>query len=677
MKKLLIPTVMLLASSVTVAAQTSELSSGLDKTDMDLSVNPGTDFYEYAAGGWVKKHPLTAEFSRYAQFDALQEKNQTQIRELIENLANTPQPQGSLGQKIGSLYRLAMDSTRRNREGMNPIRPMLERIRNVGDKTELLLLNGELGRRGVPSYFYVYCGADIMNSNVNLVQINQGGLSLGDRDYYLNEDEATAKGREAYKDYIRKMFQLVGNDEATAAKKMQAVWDIESRIAKASYSATRQRNTAENYHKMTYAQLLKDYPGLDWGSLFLQLGYPAFSEISVSQPEPILEVCKLFQELPLEDLKAYTEFKFINDAASSLDDNFRTVYFDFYGRTMSGAQEDRPRWKRAVGVVEGVLGEAVGRMYVEKYFPESSKQKMLKLVKNLQQALGERIQLQDWMSEETKARAMEKLNAFYVKIGYPDKWMDYTDLDISDSLSFYENLCRAAEFLNAYTIKKHVNQPVDREEWFMTPQTINAYYNPTTNEICFPAGILQPPFFNPEADDACNYGAIGVVIGHEMTHGFDDQGSNFDKDGNMKNWWTEEDKAKFKEKTQAMANFFNKIEVLPGMYANGQLTLGENIADHGGLNVAFQAFQNAMRENPLGKKDGFTPEQRFFLSYGLIWANNIREEMLRQLNKIDPHSPGRWRVNGALPHIDAWYEAFGISKKDPLYLPKAQRVNVW
>ena len=428
---------------------------------------------------------------------------------------------------------------------------------------------------------------------------------------------------------------------------------------------------------MTYAKFLTDYPGIDWGSLFLQLGYPAFREISVSQPEPILEVCRMVQELPLDQLKAYTEFKLINDAANSLDDQFRATYFDFYGRTMSGAQQDRPRWKRAVGVVEGVLGEAVGHMYVEKYFPESSKQKMLTLVKNLQEALAERIQQQDWMSEATKARALEKLKAFYVKIGYPDKWMDYSALQINDSLSFYDNLVQAAEFMHAYNVEKRVNKPVDREEWFMTPQTINAYYNPTTNEICFPAGILQPPFFNPNADDACNYGAIGVVIGHEMTHGFDDQGSQFDKDGNMKNWWTEEDQAKFKEKTKAMADFFDKIEVLPGMYANGQLTVGENIADHGGLNVAFQALQKAMKANPLGKKDGFTPEQRFFLSYGLIWANNIREDMLRQLNKIDPHSPGRWRVNGALPHIDAWYDAFGITKKDPLFVPKSKRVEVW
>lgn len=677
MKKFLIPAVMLLASGMAANAQTGGLSSGLDKTDMDLSVNPGTDFYEYAAGGWVKKHPLTAEYSRYAQFDALQEKNQEQIRALIEDLAGAAQPQGSLGQKIGSLYRLAMDSTRRNQEGFGPIRPMLDRIRRVADKTELLLLTGELGRRGVPTYFSIYCAADIMDSNRNLVQINQGGLFMGDRDYYLNEDEATSKVRDAYKQYVKRMFQLVGNDEATAEKKMQAVWNIETRIAKVSYSAVRQRDAADNYHKMTYARFLTDYPGIDWSSLFLQLGYPAFDEISVSQPEPIHEVCKLVQELPLEDLKAYTEFSFVNDAANSLDDKFRSAYFDFYGRTMSGAQEDRPRWKRAVGVVDGVLGEAVGRMYVEKYFPESSKQKMLKLVKNLQLALGERIRQQDWMSETTKKQALEKLDAFYVKIGYPDKWMDYTGLEINDSLSFYENLCHAAEFLNSYNIKKRVNQPVDREEWFMTPQTINAYYNPTTNEICFPAGILQPPFFNPEADDACNYGAIGVVIGHEMTHGFDDQGSNFDKYGNMKNWWTAEDQAKFKEKTKAMADFFDKIEVLPGMYANGQLTLGENIADHGGLNVAFQAFQKAMEENPLGKKDGFTPEQRFFLSYGLIWANNIREEMLRQLNKIDPHSPARWRVNGALPHIDAWYEAFGITKRDPMYIPKSQRVDVW
>lgn len=672
--KMILP-MMAMAASGTFAQ--SSLSSGIDKANMNLTAKPGTDFFEYAAGGWMKAHPLTPEYSRYAQFDALQENNRKQLKELIEDLAGKQHAQGTLQQKIGSLYNAAMDSVRRNKMGWQPIESILKEIDGINGKNSYQMMAARLNRRGVQSMFSIYCDADLKNSKENLVQINQSGLSMGERDYYLEEDAPTKKIREAYKTYVKKLFTMTGYDEARAEKAMKAVLDIETRIAKASYSATQQRDVEGNYHKMSYEQLLTDYPGIDWSTILLFNGIPAVKEISVNQPEPIHEVEKILAETSLDDLKAYMHFKVTDDATSCLSDDFRSASFDFYNRTMSGAEQDRPRWKRAISAVEGALGMAVGRMYVEKYFPESSKQRMVQLVKNLQTALGQRIDQQVWMSEETKKQAHEKLDAFYVKIGYPDTWMDYTGLDIRDSLSFYENMVQASEFLHDYYIKKRVNRPVDRDEWLMTPQTINAYYNPTTNEICFPAGILQPPFFNAEADDACNYGAIGVVIGHEMTHGFDDQGSQFDKDGNLRNWWTEADGKNFKNRTKVMETFFDKIEVLPGMYANGKLTLGENIADHGGLNVSFLALQNAMKENPLPTKDGFTPEQRFFLSYGLIWGNNVREEMLRQLNKMDPHSPGRWRVNGALPHIDAWYKAFNISKKDPLFVPKKNRVDVW
>ena len=672
--KMILP-MMAMAASGTFAQ--SSLSSGIDKANMNLTAKPGTDFFEYAAGGWMKAHPLTPEYSRYAQFDALQENNRKQLKELIEDLAGKQHAQGTLQQKIGSLYNAAMDSVRRNKMGWQPIERILKEIDGINGKNSYQMMAARLNRRGVQSMFSIYCDADLKNSKENLVQINQSGLSMGERDYYLEEDAPTKKIREAYKTYVKKLFTMTGYDEARAEKAMKAVLDIETRIAKASYSATQQRDVEGNYHKMSYEQLLTDYPGIDWSTILLFNGIPAVKEVSVNQPEPIHEVEKILAETSLDDLKAYMHFKVTDDATSCLSDDFRSASFDFYNRTMSGAEQDRPRWKRAISAVEGALGMAVGRMYVEKYFPESSKQRMVQLVKNLQTALGQRIDQQVWMSEETKKQAHEKLDAFYVKIGYPDTWMDYTGLDIRDSLSFYENMVQASEFLHDYYIKKRVNRPVDRDEWLMTPQTINAYYNPTTNEICFPAGILQPPFFNADADDACNYGAIGVVIGHEMTHGFDDQGSQFDKDGNLRNWWTEADGKNFKNRTKVMETFFDKIEVLPGMYANGKLTLGENIADHGGLNVSFLALQNAMKENPLPTKDGFTPEQRFFLSYGLIWGNNVREEMLRQLNKMDPHSPGRWRVNGALPHIDAWYKAFNISKKDPLFVPKKNRVDVW
>ena len=672
--KTILPTLALACG--TAWAQPAQVS-GIDKANMDLTANPGTDFYQYATGGWREAHPLTAEYARYSQFELLAENNRRQLRELIEDLAATQHPQGSLEQKIGSLYRLAMDSLRRNTEDFNPIRPLLAEIEAIDSRSGVQFEMARLSANGVSTFFDLGCDADLKDGEWNLVQINQGGISMGERDYYLGDDEPTRKIREAYRNYVKQLFSMTGKSEAEAQAAMEGVLRIETRIAEASYSATQLRDVENNYHKMSYAALLKDFGGIDWSTLCLLNGIPAVADVSVNQPEPIHEVERILADCPLEDLKAYLYYKVVDDAADALSDRFRAAQFDFYSRTMSGTEQDRPRWKRAVSAVESALGMAVGRMYVEKYFPESSKQRMMELVKNLQIALGQRIDQQSWMSEETKRQAHEKLNTFYVKIGYPDQWMDYSALDIDEKLSYYENMVRASKFMSNYYIEKRVNKRTDRTEWLMKPQTINAYYNPTTNEICFPAGILQPPFFNANADDACNYGAIGVVIGHEMTHGFDDQGSQFDKDGNLKNWWTEADKKNFNERTQVMRRFFDNIEVLPGLMANGQLTLGENIADHGGLNIAYQALQNAMKEHPLGKVDGFTPEQRFFLSYGLIWANNTREEQIRQQVKTDPHSPARWRVNGALPHIDAWYTAWNITKKSPLYIPKAKRVDVW
>lgn len=674
--KYLLPTFALVMGNA-FAQQADVLSSGLDKANMDLTAKPGTDFYQYATGGWQKAHPLTAEYSRYAQFDALAENNRKQLNELIEQMAQCKHKQGSLEQKIGTYYRLAMDSVRRNKEDYAPIQSLLNEVQAINSRKGLQYEMARLQSLGISNFFHFGCDADLKDAKWNLMQINQGGISMGERDYYLEEDEPTQKIREAYRTYVSNLFKMTGFNEADAQRAMEAVLTIETRIAKASYSATQQRDVEGNYHKMSYQALLTDFLGIDWSTHFLLSGIPAFKEISVNQPEPIHEVEKILAECNLDELKAYLYFKVVDDATSALSDRFRQEAFNFYDHTMAGAEQDRPRWKRAVSAVEGALGMALGKLYVEKYFPQSSKERMIELVKNLQVALGQRIDAQKWMSDETKQKAHEKLNSFYVKIGYPDEWMDYTKLDIDGSLSYYENRQRAAQFGSAYYIEKHVNKPTDRNEWLMTPQTINAYYNPTTNEICFPAGILQPPFFNAEADDACNYGAIGVVIGHEMTHGFDDQGAQFDKDGNLKNWWTEKDKTNFEKRTKVMCDFFNNIKVLPDLNANGQLTLGENIADHGGLNIAFQALQNQLKQHPLTNKDGFTPEQRFFLSYGLIWANNTREAKLRQLVKSDPHSPARWRVDGALPHIDAWYKAFNITSKDPLFIPKKSRVDVW
>ena len=651
------------------------MTSGIDLTNLDTTAVQGADFYQYACGGWMKKHPLTNEYSRFGSFDMLAENNREQLKGLIVEIAAGQNAQGTIGQKIGDIYKLAMDSVKLNADGVTPIQADLEKIASVKDKSEIVPLMAELAHSGVFPYFSFYVGADIMDSKSNLFQLYQGGISLGEKEYYLDNDDVTVNIRNKYKEHIVKMFQLAGFDEAAAKKKMEAVMDIEIRIAKASFSAVEQRNPAANYHKMSLDELKKEIPGIDWDAFLNGIGVKGVTELSVSQVEPIKEVEKIINSLPVENQIAYMQWSLIDRAAGYLSDDLVAQNFDFYGKTLSGKQTNQPRWKRAVSTVNGVLGEAVGQMYVEKYFPAAAKERMVQLVKNLQTALGERIRNLEWMGDSTKIKAIEKLNSFYVKVGYPDKWRDYTGLNIEKD-SYWANVKRATEFELDYMLSK-AGKPVDRDEWGMTPQTVNAYYNPTTNEICFPAGILQYPFFDMNADDAFNYGAIGVVIGHEMTHGFDDQGRQFDKDGNLKDWWTAEDAKRFEERAQVMVNFFDSIQVLPGLNANGSLTLGENIADHGGLQVSFQAFKNATKDAPLPVEDGFTPEQRFFLSYAGVWAGNIRDEQIRLQTKSDPHSLGRWRVNGALPQIGAWYDAFGIKEGDPMYLAPEKRVSIW
>ena len=651
------------------------MTSGIDLTNLDTTAVQGADFYQYACGGWMKKHPLTNEYSRFGSFDMLAENNREQLKGLIVEIAAGQNAQGTIGQKIGDIYNLAMDSVKLNADGVTPIQADLEKIASVKDKSEIVPLMAELAHSGVFPYFSFYVGADIMDSKSNLFQLYQGGISLGEKEYYLDNDDVSVNIRNKYKEHIVKMFQLAGFDEAAAKKKMEAVMDIETRIAKASFSAVEQRNPAANYHKMSLDELKKEIPGIDWDAFLNGIGVKGVTELSVSQVDPIKEVEKIINSLPVENQIAYMQWSLIDRAAGYLSDDLVAQNFDFYGKTLSGKQTNQPRWKRAVSTVNGVLGEAVGQMYVEKYFPAAAKERMVQLVKNLQTALGERIRNLEWMGDSTKIKAIEKLNSFYVKVGYPDKWRDYTGLNIEKD-SYWANVKRATEFELDYMLSK-AGKPVDRDEWGMTPQTVNAYYNPTTNEICFPAGILQYPFFDMNADDAFNYGAIGVVIGHEMTHGFDDQGRQFDKDGNLKDWWTAEDAKRFEERAQVMVNFFDSIQVLPGLNANGSLTLGENIADHGGLQVSFQAFKNATKDAPLLVKDGFTPEQRFFLSYAGVWAGNIRDEQIRLQTKSDPHSLGRWRVNGALPQIGAWYDAFGIKEGDPMYLAPEKRVSIW
>lgn len=651
-------------------------TSGIDLANMDTTVSAGTDFFRYACGGWNDAHPLTAEYSRYGTFDELFENSQKQLRELIEGLAAQKNNQaGSAAQKIGDLYNMAMDSVTLNKQGAEPVKAMLDKIAGMKDKSEIVPMMTEMAHIGIGTYFHSYVYADPKNSSLNIFQMGQGGINLGEKEYYLDTDSITQNIREQYKLYIGKLFQLAGFSEADAQQKVADVMEIETAIAKVSRSATELRDPEANYHKMSFDELKKTIAGIDWDAYMKGLGIQAPAELNVEQVEPIQEVARLMNTLPLSKHVSYLEYNLLDAAASCLSDDFVAARFDFYGKVLSGRQVNQPRWKRAVNSVNGMLGELVGEMYVEKYFPAAAKERMVKLVKNLQTALGERIDAQEWMSDSTKIRAHEKLATFHVKVGYPDKWKDYSKLEIKND-SYWANVCRASEwgFNDMYS---RIGKPVDKDEWLMTPQTVNAYYNPSTNEICFPAAILQPPFFNMEADDAANYGAIGVVIGHEMTHGFDDQGRQFDKDGNLTDWWAPGDADRFKERAQVMVDFFNKIEVLPGLQANGELTLGENLADHGGLNVAYLAFQNATKDALLGVVDGFTPEQRFFLAYATLWAGNIRDEQIRVYTKSDPHSLGKWRVNGALPHIQAWYDAFHITPSDPLYVAPENRVNVW
>ena len=664
-----------LAMAACNTGQTGGLTTGIDLANLDTTALPGTDFYQYACGGWMKAHPLTDEYSQYGSFTVLSENNRKQMQGLIEELAAQQHEPGSVAQKVGDLYRIAMDSVKLNQDGIDPIKPEIEEINALKDKKELYALLPSLARRGVGSYLGLYVGADEKNAAMNAVQIAQSGLSMGERDYYLAQDSATTKIREAFREHIVKMFRLAGYDDATATRARDIVMDVETRLATAFRSRVELRDPQANYNKMTRDQLRKLCPTFDWDAFLAGYGLQDTPEIIVGQPASLAAAAKELDTLPLDDQKLYLQWKLIDAAASCLSDALNEQNFDFYSRTLSGQQEQQPRWKRAVSTVSGVLGEAVGQMYVEKYFPAAAKERMTALVKNLQTALGERIQALEWMGDSTKTKALEKLATFRVKIGYPDKWKDYSALEIKSD-SYWANIERASQWAYQDMLSR-AGKPVDRDEWLMTPQTVNAYYNPTTNEICFPAGILQPPFFDMQADDAFNYGAIGVVIGHEMTHGFDDQGRQYDKDGNLRDWWTAEDAERFNQRAQVMVDFFDSIEVAPGVHANGRQTLGENIADYGGLQVAYQAFKTATKDQPLPTVDGLTPEQRFFLAYAGVWGQNSRPEYDLYLTKVDVHSLGRWRVNGALPQIDAWYEAFGITESDPMFIPQAERVSIW
>ena len=650
--------------------------AAINPANMDTTVAAGTDFYEYACGGWIKNNPLKPEYARFGTFDQLLENNQEQLRVLIEELSATPHEAGSVAGKIGALYAMGLDSTKLNADGVAPIKEELAAINALATKSDVSKMVATLHKEGMAPFFALFVDADEKNSAMNIVQLYQAGIGMGDRDYYLLEDEGSAKMRDAYRAYINKLFTLAGSSPEQADAAVDAVMKIEKAIAEISYGREDLRDSQKNYNKLAYEDFKQIESPLDWDVYFESMGLAGLKELDAKQINFYKDMNKALQNTTVDEQKYYLAFNLLSAAAPYLSDDFVDADFEFYGKVMSGKQEQQPRWKRSLNTVNGALGEAVGEMYVEKYFPASSKEKMLTLVGNLQTALSERINGLEWMSDTTKAKAQEKLAAFTVKIGYPDKWRDYSGLEIKDD-SYWANVRRSNIFDMAYQLAD-VDKPVDKSRWHMNPQTVNAYYNPTTNEICFPAAILQPPFFNPDADDAVNYGAIGVVIGHEMTHGFDDQARNYDKDGNLIDWWTAEDAVRFKERADKLVDQYDQIIVIDTLHANGRFTLGENIADHGGLLVAHQAYLNSLKgkETP-APIDGFTNEQRFFLGYATLWGQNIRPEEIRRRTKIDPHSLGKWRVNAALRNIAPFYAAFDIKEGDPMFMAPADRVVIW
>ena len=677
MKQILPMMLMLFAASTTgIEAQNK---SGLDLTNLDKTVRPADDFYQFATGGWQKLHPLPAAYSRYGSFDMLAENVNKQVNSILTSLEKKQYKEGTTERKLSDFYKLAMDQQRRNREGLAPVKPFLdamEAAKSVDDLRAIQLRYAKLGI-GVP--YGAFFGADDKNVTRNILTLGQGGLTLGQKDWYLNSDSATVAIRDAFRKHLVRMFTLYGFSEASARQKADLVFRFETELALASKSNVELRDPQANYNKMSLKEFEADYPNIPLAMMAKAEGIKPdyIQEMNVGQPAFFAAYNSLLPLQGADELRAIMEWDIISSSASYLTDEIRQANFDFFGKTMSGRKEEFPLWKRATSQVESAMGEALGKMYCDRYFPESSKKMMEELVHNLQVSLGQRIDAQTWMSDSTKRNAHKKLDKFYVKVGYPNKWTDYGKLVIDPSKSFFENVLATRVFAVDKMIADKAGKPVDKDEWYMTPQTVNAYYNPTTNEICFPAGILQRPFFDPKADAAFNYGAIGVVIGHEMTHGFDDQGRQYDADGNLHDWWTAADAKGFEQRAKLYSDFFDSIEVLPGLHANGKFTLGENLADHGGLQVSFNAFKNATAAKPLKTLNGFTPAQRFFIAYAGVWGQNITEQEIRNRVKRDPHALGEWRVNGALPHIDAWYEAFNVKPGDKMFIPESERLQLW
>lgn len=661
-----------------LAAVTASAGSlkGVDRSNLDTSVSPGENFYQYACGGWMKANPLDPQYARFGTFDQLGENSREQVKTIITTLG-TNNPKGSIKQKVGDLYALGMDSVRLNNEKATPLMSDLDMIHSgVSNRGEISRMVGMLHMGLAAPFFNSAVMADLKDSNTNMLYLMQGGLGMGDRDYYLENDKNTLAVRKAYADYAAKLFQLIGRKKGAAKKAADNVMAIETALAKVAMSREDTRDYSKLYNVTTLAQMKKDYPAIDWDAYLKELNLTGVERVCVFQPASIAEVNRLFGTLKKEQISDYLIFKYVDAAAPYLSDDFVQANFDMYSRAMSGKTVMQPRWKRALNVPNTLLGEAVGQLYVEKYFPAESKKKMQKLVDNLKVALGEHIKTLTWMSPKTKVNALVKLNSFTVKIGYPDKWRDYSHVTIDPAESYWQNVKAARQNEAAYEYGQ-LNKPVDKDRWYMTPQTVNAYYEPSTNEICFPAAILQPPYFDPNADDASNYGAIGVVIGHEMTHGFDDQGRNFDYAGNMVDWWTAEDAEKFKVLADKLGAQYSAEIVADDVHANGQFTMGENIADHGGLRISFSALEKSDQFKNNQIIDGFTPAQRFYLSYANVWANNITKEEILRRTKVDPHSLGVNRVNVAIRNLETFFQAFNIKLGDKMYREPQDRVAIW
>ena len=661
-----------LVSSMAVSAGT--LEKAVDRSNLDTSVAPGENFYQYACGGWMKANPLDPQYARFGTFDQLAENSREQLKNLIMNLGDN-HAKGSIEQKVNDLFKMGLDSVRLNREGNAPLKADIAKIQQLGRNgasAAIAWLHNGIAN----PFFESAVMADLKNSSVNLFYLCQGGLGLGDRDYYLENDANTVKVRNAYAKYVEQVLKLAGYKGGDAKKASASVMKIETELARVAMSREEQRDYSKQYNIYTVAQLKSDYPNIDWDAYFGGLGLNNVDKVCVMQPKSIAKVNELMKSLNDKELRDYLVFNYVSSAANYLSDDFVQADFDMFSKTLSGKKTMQPRWKRSLSVPNNLLGEAVGQLYVAKYFPPESKKKMQELVNNLRVALGEHIANLSWMSPKTKVNALVKLNSFTVKIGYPDKWRDYSAVSIDAANSYWNNVKGAKQFEAQFQYSQ-LGKPVDKDRWQMTPQTVNAYYDPSTNEICFPAAILQPPYFDPKADDASNYGAIGVVIGHEMTHGFDDQGRNFDQNGNMVDWWTADDAAKFQKLADRLGAQYSAVVVADTVHANGQFTMGENIADHGGLRVSYSAFKKTEQGKGNTPIDGFTPDQRFYLSYANVWAANITKEEILRRTKIDPHSLGVNRVNVAIRNLDSFFNAFGIKAGDKMYREPADRVIIW